>query len=421
MYQLPNTKKMKVLIIGNGGRESAVAKKLAQDKRITQLYFAKGNATTETLGKNLPFDDVVQLRDFVIKEKIDFTFVGPELPLVNGIVDEFQKKDLKIFGPTKRAADLEGSKAFSKKFMLENGVKTAKAEIFDSYLEAKEYVNNQHFPLVIKASGLAAGKGVVICEDLDHALFTLHQFMIEKIFGDAGIRVVIEQFLKGLEASIIAFWNGEKAFPCVSAKDYKKIGNHDKGLNTGGMGTVAPSPEFTDEHFVDFQKNILEPTVKGIKDNALNFVGFIFFGVLVQDNECYLLEYNMRLGDPETQVIMALLESNLLDILTNCVEGKNIDLQFSDKKAVCLVMTSGGYPGNYDIGFEITGLDKTIESDVLFAGAEIKNGKILTNGGRVLNIVATGNTYQEARKKVYQDAKTLHFDYAYYREDIGDF
>jgi phosphoribosylamine--glycine ligase len=412
---------MKVLIIGNGGRESAVAKKLAEDKRISQLYFAKGNATTETLGKNLPYEEIADLVNFAKKEKIDFTFVGPELPLVNGIVDEFQKHDLKIFGPTKRAADLEGSKAFSKKFMIENGVKTAKAEIFDSYTEAKEYVKNQQFPLVIKASGLAAGKGVVICEDLDHALFTLHQFMIDRIYGDAGIRVVVEQFLKGFEASIIAFWNGEKAFPCVSAKDYKKIGNHDTGANTGGMGTVAPSPEFTTEHFADFNKNILEPTVKGIKDNALNFVGFIFFGILVQDNQCYLLEYNMRLGDPETQVIMALLENNLLDVFNDCLEGKDLNLTFSNQKAVCLVMTSGGYPGKYEIGYEITGLDKVKDSTILFAGAEVQSKRIVTNGGRVLNIVATGNTYQEARNKVYQDAKTLHFDYAYYREDIGDF
>ena len=412
---------MKVLIIGNGGRESAVAKKLAQDNRISQLYFAKGNATTETLGKNLPYDNIAELRDFAIKEQIDFTFVGPELPLVKGIVDEFQKHDLKIFGPTKRAADLEGSKAFSKKFMLENGVRTAKAEIFDSYVLAKEYVQTQKYPLVVKASGLAAGKGVVICEDVEQAEATLRQFMIDKIFGDAGIKVVIEQFLKGFEASVIAFWNGKKAFPCVSAKDYKKIGNGDTGLNTGGMGTVAPSPEFTAEHFSDFEKNILEPTVKGIKESNLNFVGFIFFGVLVENNECYLLEYNMRLGDPETQVIMALLESNLLDVLTDCLEGKEINLSFADKKAVCLVMTSGGYPGNYETGYEITGIDKVKDSEVLFAGAEIEHGKIVTTGGRVLNIVATGDTYQEARKKVYQDALSVRFDYAYYREDIGNF
>ena len=412
---------MKVLIIGNGGRESAIAKKLSEDKRISQMFFAKGNATTENLGKNLPYESVAELRDFALREKIDFTFVGPELPLVNGIVDEFQKHNLKIFGPTKRAADLEGSKAFSKKFMQDYGIRTAKAAIFDSYVEADQYIQNHSYPLVIKASGLASGKGVVICEDKETAHHTLYQFMIERIYGDAGIKVVIEEFLQGFEASIIAFWNGEKAFPCVSAKDYKKVGNGNTGANTGGMGTVAPSPEFTAEHLADFNKNILEPTVKGIKDKALDFVGIIFFGVLVQDNQCYLLEYNMRFGDPETQVIMALLENNLLDVIHDCIEGKDLDLQFSDKKAICLVMCSGGYPGNYEIGYEIQGLDKVKHSNVLFAGAEQIAGKVVTNSGRVLNVVATGDTYEEAREKVYEDAKTLHFDYAFYREDIGKF
>ena len=412
---------MKVLIIGNGGRESAIAKKLSEDKRISQMFFAKGNATTENLGKNLPYESVAELRDFALREKIDFTIVGPELPLVNGIVDEFQKHNLKIFGPTKRAADLEGSKAFSKKFMQDYGIRTAKAAIFDSYVEADQYIQNHSYPLVIKASGLASGKGVVICEDKETAHHILHQFMIERIYGDAGIKVVIEEFLQGFEASIIAFWNGEKAFPCVSAKDYKKVGNGNTGANTGGMGTVAPSPEFTAEHLADFNKNILEPTVKGIKDKALDFVGIIFFGVLVQDNQCYLLEYNMRFGDPETQDIMALLENNLLDVIHDCIEGKDLDLQFSDKKAICLVMCSGGYPGNFEIGYEIQGLDKVKHSNVLFAGAEQIAGKVVTNSGRVLNVVATGDTYEEAREKVYEDAKTLHFDYAFYREDIGKF
>lgn len=412
---------MKVLIIGNGGRESAVAKKLAEDKRISQLYFAKGNATTETIGKNLPYEDIADLVNFAKKEKIDFTFVGPELPLVNGIVDEFQKNELKIFGPTKRAADLEGSKSFSKKFMQDNNIRTANAQIFDSYAEASKFIENHSYPLVIKASGLASGKGVVICEDKDHAKHTLHQFMIDRIYGDAGLKVVIEEFLKGFETSIIAFWNGEKAFPCVSAKDYKKAGNNDTGANTGGMGSVAPSPDFTAEHFADFQKNILEPTVFGIKDNALKFKGFIYFGLMIANNQCYLLEYNMRLGDPETQVILPLLENNLLDVFNDCLEGKDLDLKFADKKAICLVMASGGYPGNYEIGYEIVGLDKVKNSDVLFAGAEQHTGRIVTTSGRVLNIVATGNTYEEARNKVYEDAKPLHFDYAFYREDIGKF
>jgi phosphoribosylamine--glycine ligase len=412
---------MKILIIGNGGRESAIAKKLSQDSRISKMYFAKGNATTEKLGKNIPYENISELKDFAIREKIDLTIVGPELPLVNGIVDEFQKHELKVFGPTKRAADLEGSKVYSKKFMQENGVRTADAQIFESYQEALKCVESHSYPLVIKASGLAAGKGVVICEDKIHAVDTLHKFMIERIYGDAGIKVVVEEFLSGFEASVIAFWNGEKAFPCVAAKDYKKVGNHDTGANTGGMGTVAPSPEFTAEHFADFEKNILEPTTKGIKDNALKFKGFIFFGLLIANGKCYLLEYNMRLGDPETQVILPLLENNLLDVFNDCLDGKELHLKFSDQKAVCLVMTSGGYPGHYEIGLEIKGLDHVKESDVLFAGAEIHAGKVITNGGRVLNLVATGETYDAARKKVYDDALQVHFDYAYFREDIAKF
>ena len=412
---------MKVLIIGNGGRESAIAKKLSEDNRITHMFFAKGNATTDALGKNLPYDSIPELVDFAVREKIDFTIVGPELPLVNGIADEFHKNGLKIFGATKRAAELEGSKAYSKKFMVENGVRTAKAQIFDSFQEAKEYIKEQRYPLVIKASGLAGGKGVVICENETQAEHTLREFMIDRIYGDAGIKVLIEQYLQGFEASVIAFWNGKKAFPCVSAKDYKKVGNGDTGANTGGMGTVAPSPEFTEKHFADFEKNILEPTVKGIKEQALNFKGFIFFGLMIENDECYLLEYNMRLGDPETQVLLPLLENNFLDVLQDCMEGKDLELRFANKKAVCLVMTSGGYPGKYDTGQEITGLQKVVDSQVLFAGAEQRAGKIYTNGGRVLNLVAVGDTYTDARNKVYADAKTIQFDYAYYREDIAKF
>lgn len=413
---------MRILIIGNGGREAAIAKKLAEDSRVTELFFAKGNATTEQLGENVYLTEVPDLVKFAKKEAIDLTIVGPEAPLVEGIVDEFEKEGLRIFGPKKKIARLEGSKSYAKKFMKEFGVKTAKAEIFTSYVEAKAYIENQtKFPLVIKASGLAAGKGVVIAEDKDEALTTLHDFMIDRKYGDAGIEVVIEEFLKGFETSIIAFSNGKEFFPCISAKDYKKVGDNDKGANTGGMGTVAPCPNFKEEHYRDFKKNILEPTLNGLKDNYLLFNGFIFFGLLIANEECYLLEYNMRSGDPETQVIMELLDSNLLDIIQDCIDGNEVDLRFKNDKAVCLVMASGGYPGNYDIGFEINNLDKVKNSTVLLAGAKYKGDDIVTNGGRVINLVATGETYQDARKKVYEDAKTIKFDYAFYREDIGNF
>ncbi|MFY7814648.1 MAG: phosphoribosylamine--glycine ligase, partial [Chryseobacterium taeanense] len=252
---------MRILIIGEGGRESALAVKLQDDSRITKMFFANGNATTDVIGKNVHLSEIKELRDFAIKEKIDLTIVGPEAPLVAGLKDEFKKHDLKVFGPAHKVASLEGSKAFSKKFMQTYDIKTAKAEVFESYNEAKEYVQTQQYPLVIKASGLAGGKGVVICDTLEEAEATIHDFMIRRIFGDAGIRLVIEEYLEGFEASIIAFSNGDKLFPCVAAKDYKKAGNGDAGPNTGGMGCVAPSPEFTQAHYEDFEKNIMQPTL----------------------------------------------------------------------------------------------------------------------------------------------------------------
>lgn len=413
---------MRILIVGEGGRESALAMKLKEDSRISKMFFARGNASTAELGENIYEENTVEsLRNFAIKNRVDLTIVGPEATLVDGIVDEFTKHELKIFGAKQRAASLEGSKAFSKKFMQTYGIKTATAEVFDSYVDAKEYVQKQQFPLVVKASGLAGGKGVVICENVEQAEATIEDFMIRRIYGDSGIQVVIEEYLDGFEASIIAFSNGEKLFPCIPVKDYKKVGNGDKGLNTGGMGSVAPSPQFTAEHMADFQKNILEPTLKGLHEEHLDFKGFIFFGLMVTKNGCYLLEYNMRLGDPETQVIMPLLENNLLDVINECLEGKDIELKFSNKKAVCLVMCSGGYPRTIETGFEITGTEKIKHSQLLYAGAQQKGSKVVTSGGRVLNLVATGETYEEARKKVYEDALPVDFDYAFYREDIAEF
>lgn len=412
---------MKILIVGNGARESAIAMKLNSDKRISKLFFAKGNATTDLLGQNIYEDSIEALRDFVINERIDLTIVGPEAPLVAGIVDEFKKHNLKIFGPRKRTAELEGSKAFSKKFMQTHNIKTAKAVVFEAYQDAIDYVRTQEFPLVIKASGLAGGKGVVIADDLAQAETTIHQFMIDRIFGDAGIQLVIEEYLRGFEASIIAFSNGKDLFPCIPVKDYKKAGSGDTGPNTGGMGSVAPSPEFTDLHQKDFEQNILEPTLKGLHSQNIRFKGFIFFGLMVTNNGTYLLEYNMRLGDPETQVIMALLENNLYDVIMDCLDGKDIDLKFSDKKAVCLVMCSGGYPRQIETGFEIRNIDKVKQSQLLFAGARMKGDQILTDGGRVLSLVATGDSFDEARGKVYHDADLIHYDYEYYRDDIGKF
>ena len=412
---------MKILIVGEGGRESAIAAKLKKDSRVTEMHFAKGNATTDELGKNFYGSGITALRDYAIKQKIDLTIVGPEAPLVEGIADEFKASGLKLFGPKARAASLEGSKAFSKKFMQTHGVNTAKAVVFDAYEDAAQYLKTQKFPVVIKASGLAGGKGVVIAEDLEEAKATIHDFMIRRIYGDAGIQVIIEDYLRGFEASIIAFSNGEKLFPCIPVKDYKKVGEGDTGPNTGGMGSVAPSPEFTEAHMEDFRQNILEPTVAGLKAENLQFKGFIFFGLMVTADGCYLLEYNMRLGDPETQSIMALLENDLVDVIQDCLAGKDITLKFSDKKAVCLVICSGGYPRNIQTGLEISGTEKIQHSQLLYAGAAYRGDRVVTTGGRVLNLVATGDTYDEARKKVYQDAIPVHFDYNFYRDDIGKF
>lgn len=412
---------MRLLIVGNGGRASALALKLAEDSRITKMFFAPGNATTEKLGENINESDILALRDFALKNKVDLTIVGPEAPLVEGIVDEFKKVDLRVFGPTKKAASLEGSKAFSKKFMKTYGIKTAQSVTFDSYAEAKEYLQKQKFPIVIKASGLAGGKGVVIAENLEDAEGTIHDFMIKRIFGDAGIQVIIEEFLQGFEASIIGVSNGEKIFPFIPAKDYKKVGNGDKGPNTGGMGSAAPSPEFTDAHQQDFVEHIMNPTVEGLKKEGLSFKGFIFFGLMVTKNGTYLLEYNMRLGDPETQVLLPLLENNLVDVIEDCLHGKDLDLKFKNKKAVCLVMCSGGYPQNHETGYEITNVDKVKNSKLLYAGADYRGERVVSTGGRVLNLVALGDTFEEARKKVYEDALPVHFDYAFYRDDIAKF
>lgn len=413
---------MKVLIVGNGGRESAIAHKLKSDSRAVELFFANGNASTQNWGKNIDADGIQDIKNFAVNEQIDLTIVGPEAPLVEGIVEEFKQAGLKIFGAKSRAAQLEGSKAFSKKFMQKYGVKTASAEVFDSYQEAVAHLDTKTFPLVIKASGLAGGKGVVICPDRESAESTLHSFMIKRIYGDSGIQVIIEDYLKGFEASIIAFSNGTDLFPCIAVKDYKKVGDGDKGANTGGMGSVAPNPEFTESHFEDFKQSILQPTLKGLKEEALGFHGFIFFGLMVTAQGTYLLEYNMRLGDPETQSLLPLLENNLLDVIEDCLAGKPIELKFSDKKAVCLVMCSGGYPGNIQTGVKIEGIDKVKHSQVLFAGAQYNDaGDIVTTGGRVINLVATADTYEEAREKVYQDAIPVNFDYAFYREDIAKF
>ncbi len=410
---------MKVLIIGNGGREHAIGWKIKQNNPEVELFFNHGNGGTEQIGVNLALTTVEEIVDFADHHEIDITFVGPEDWLVKGIVDAFQERGLTIFGPNKKAAMLEGSKQFAKDFMLKYGVKTAKYKAFNNYSEANEYAKQQKYPLVIKADGLAAGKGVVICHDEFEAENALNEMLNKKAFGEAGNHVVIEEFLEGFEASILSVFNGKEIIPFISAKDHKKIGEGETGVNTGGMGVVAPNPLFTEEHFKAFEKDILQPTLNGLLSENLTFAGIIFFGLLISQDGVYLLEYNMRMGDPETQAVLPLLENNLLDILSHALKGESFELQWKKQHAVCVVMASGGYPLNYETGFKIKGLDQ-VTCPYFVAGAGMHDGALYTSGGRVLNVVGLGDTLEEARVEAYKNMEKIHFDYNYVRKDIGN-
>lgn len=409
---------MKILIIGNGGREHAIGWKIKKDNPNAKLFFSKGNGGTSFLGENIEESNISELVLFAKENSIDFTIVGSENLLVEGIVDVFEEEGLRILGPNKKSAQLEGSKEFAKNFMKKHNIKTAEYEVFNNYTDALNYLQNKEFPMVIKADGLAAGKGVVICNDIVEATHALDEMFNKKIFGAAGNHVVIEEFLEGFEASILSFYNGKEIYPFIPVKDHKKIGNAETGLNTGGMGVIAPNPLIKQEHLELFNSEILLPTLKGIQEENLNFSGVIFFGLMITKKGVYLLEYNLRMGDPETQAILPLLESNFLEAIENCIFNKPINLQWKTKHSVCVVMASGGYPLNYENGYEIKGLDK-IKCDYFIAGASYSEGKYYTAGGRVLNIVAEGNTLQEAHDKAYENVKKIHFDYQYFRTDIG--
>ncbi len=410
---------MKVLIIGAGGREHAIGKKIKLQNPETELFFAPGNGGTQQIGKNIVAKTQSELREFALKETVDLTIVGPEQPLVEGIVNDFHGHNLKIFGPDSRSAKLEGNKAFAKDFMQKYGVKTAAYQTFKHYVDAKEYIQNIAYPVVIKASGLAAGKGVVICQDEVDAIQCLKDMMLDKSFGQAGEEVVIEEYLEGFEASILSFYNKEEISPMLSAKDYKKIGEGDTGPNTGGMGAVVPNPNFKPEHFEDFQRNILLPTLKGLKQEALYFSGVIFFGLMITNKGCYLLEYNMRLGDPETQTLLPLLENNLLQTICDCIEGKTVHFEWKKQVSICVVMASGGYPRAYEKGFEIYGLEDLKPEDYDIAGATFQNPDFISSGGRVLNILAQDEQLDKCRETVYEKLKKIRFDYNYFRQDIG--
>lgn len=413
---------MKILVVGSGGREHAICWKVSQNEKVEKVFCAPGNGGTAMFpkGENVNIKGIDELLEFALKEKIDLTIVGSEELLVDGIVDRFQEKGLKIFGPDKKAALLEGSKAYAKDFMKKYGVKTAAYEVFTEVDKAKEYIKTCEFPLVVKASGLAAGKGVLICQNLEEALKAVDEIMVDKVFSAAGEKIVVEEFLDGVEASILSVTDSKVILPFISAKDHKKIGEKETGLNTGGMGTIAPNPYVTKEVYDAFINGIMNPTLEGIKAEGMNFAGVIFFGLMITDKGVYLLEYNMRMGDPETQVVLPLLESDFIELLESGLKGDlaNANVKWSNKSACCVVLASGGYPEAYNKGYEITGIDK-VDNMVFVAGAKAEDGKLLTSGGRVLNVVAVGDNLEDARAKAYADAEKIDFTGKYCRKDIG--
>ncbi len=412
----------KVLIIGSGGREHVLAASIARSEKVEVVYCAPGNGGTALEEKcvNIPFDSLEGMADFAEEKKIDLTIPGAEIYLCDGIVDLFQKRGLKIFGPHRDAAMLEGSKALAKDFMKKHNVKTAAYEKFSARDEAVGYLESCSYPLVVKADGLAAGKGVIICQNREEAVTAIDQIMVEEAFGDAGSQVVIEEFLQGKEASILALYDGQTIIPFLSAKDHKKIGEGETGLNTGGMGVIAPNPIVTDDIREQFVRDIMEPTVKGLQAEEMAFAGIIFFGLMINEKGVFLLEYNMRFGDPEAQTVLPMFDGDWYDFLSLSLEGRASDypVRWKEGCSCCVVMASGGYPESYGKGYEITGY-KNLDSKVYIAGAEMEGDKLKTSGGRVLNVVARGKNLDEARQKAYGDVKKIHFEKAVYRTDIG--
>lgn len=415
---------MKVLVIGSGGREHALCWKISKSQRVSKVYCAPGNGGTLEVAENIPInvDEIEKLVQFAIENNIDLTVVGPELPLVLGIVDKFQEKGLKIFGVNKTCAQLEGSKDFSKEFMEKYNIPTAKYKSYINLDEAIEGLEEFTYPLVIKADGLCAGKGVVICNSEEEATNTLKSILGDKVFGSEGEKVVIEEFLDGIEASLLCLVTKDKIIPMESAKDYKKIYEGDKGLNTGGVGCYSPSPLFNDELNGKIERNILENILIGLNQEKMDFRGILFIGLMLVNGEPKVLEFNVRFGDPETEVLIPRLESDIIDIFEKTIDGSlnSSDLIWKENVCVTVVLTSSGYPENYEKGFKITGMEKLDKDIILFHnGTKKLDNDLITNGGRVLSITCLGKTIEEARENIYLDIDNINFDGMRYRKDIG--
>lgn len=415
--------KLDILVIGGGGREHAVIKKLMRSERAGKIYAAPGNGGIALDGaecfpvKAKDIDGMVALAE---KLKPGLIVVTPDDPLVLGMVDVLEEKGFKVFGPRKNAAIIEGSKVFSKQLMKKYGIPTAAFEVFDDYGKAVEYVAERGAPIVIKAEGLALGKGVVVAKTVGEAVEALGEIMLDKKFGDSGNKVVIEECLYGREISVLAFTDGKTLVPMVSAQDHKRAYDGDKGANTGGMGTYAPTPVYTPEVADECMKNIFIPTVNAMNAEGRTFKGVIYFGLMKTEKGVMVIEYNARFGDPETQVVLPLLESDLLEIMLACADGTldKTEIKWSDKAAVCVVMASGGYPEKYETGFEITGIEN-LENTVYHAGTKLSDGKLVTSGGRVIGVTAVGSSLKDAAEKAYKDVQKISFSGAFYRKDIA--
>ncbi|EML6500048.1 phosphoribosylamine--glycine ligase [Clostridioides difficile] len=415
---------MKILVVGGGGREHAICWKLSKEKNVEKIYCAPGNAGIANVAEcvNIGDTNIEELLKFAKENEIGLTIVGPEVPLVMGIVDEFEKEGLRVFGPNKKCAQLEGSKAFSKEFMIKHNIPTAKYKEYTNLEEAISEIDSFGYPVVIKADGLAAGKGVVIPENREDAIATLKEMMSDKKFGAAGDKIVIEEFLKGIETSILAFVDNDTIVPMASAKDHKKVNNYEQGPNTGGMGTFSPSEIYTEELANKVKETVLEKTLEGFKKDGLNFKGILFVGLMITEDGEKVLEYNVRFGDPETQSVLFRLETDLHEIMEAILDNKlkDIEINYSDEEAVCVMLTSGGYPDSYEKGKIITGLENLDDDIVVFhSGTKMLDGNLVTNGGRVIGITAKSATVKDAAEKVYENIKKINFEGMHYRTDIG--
>ncbi len=417
---------MKVLVIGGGGREHAIVWKLAQSKKVEKIYCCPGNAGISELAEcvDISVNDHEGLVNFAKYEWIDMTIVGPEAPLSKGIVDVFEKRGLRIMGPTKAAAEIEASKVFAKEFMKKYNIPTAEYRVFTSYLHAEEYVRMKGAPIVIKADGLAAGKGVIVAKTVDEAIEALKKIMKERVFGDAGERVVVEECLTGEEASYLVFTDGDTILPMASSQDHKRVFDNDEGPNTGGMGAYSPAPVVTPEVEEKIIEKVMKPAIRGLKREGRKYRGVLYAGLMIKEGEPYVLEFNCRFGDPETQPLLTRLNTDLLEIAMAITEGRlsTMMLEWKPEASVCVVAASGGYPGSYEKGKPIKGLDrvKELEDVVVFhAGTAFKDGQIVTSGGRVLGVTALGKDIRQARDRAYQALGMIEFEGMHYRKDIG--